>query len=143
MGGMNIDRLKAVAEKSVERTADHWYEVRELKEAKFPAHDCFPEEGFHPGDAEFIAAADPVTILALIAKVKRYADRWLEIDEQLTAAEELIAAQREALTWADKCIIRTGLHSMHHEAAPVVWVRTSDAALARHTAYRKEYPTDA
>ncbi len=131
---MNIDRLKAAAEKSVERTADHWYEVRELKEANFPAHGCFPEEGFHPGDADFITAADPVTILALIAKVKRYADRWLEIDEQLTAAEELIAAHIEALV---------DIATQHNENVhPDVKAIARDA-LAKHTAYRKEYPTDA
>ncbi len=101
MGDVNIDKLKEAAEK-VPPTP--W--------------DGSPQR-CHLGPElvavrAFIAAADPTTILDLIARLK--------------AAKEVIAAQHKGLReWESEC--RLGMMGDEGEAA-----------LAKHTAYRKEYP---
>ncbi len=143
---MNIDKLKAAAEASV-KADRNWYTFVVLTN---PPADIDEEA------ATFIAAADPTTILDLIEVLHesnesnaKLADIVVARDTRLKAAEELIAVQHKALEAGHLYIVDAGYPALQRqELKKLAFVSSTELAghlartLAKHAAYREEYPAD-
>jgi hypothetical protein len=146
---MDIDKLKEVAKKATPGPWKTWIEGEGKAWGSDPGV-CIGKqflEGFHGyEDVRYIVAADPTTILALIADLKAEKAKWWECDEcgfemhkqhvtpgmgcpvcGLAAAEKLIEVLRGALIDA----------GCHRQVRP-----SMGTALALYDTYKKGQPPE-
>jgi hypothetical protein len=69
----DIQKLKALAE-----AAQQW--SGEIGETRWYEAECFKQPYFSKPDAEFIAAANPASVLELIAEIERLSERMKIVD---------------------------------------------------------------